>query len=88
MKPWLGLALVCVIGACGSVADNKMDGGGDDGGGSGSGTFTLSVAPTTLTLPIASSMTVAVTVARSGTVGDIALTSPNLPGNLTATFSP
>ena len=62
--------------------------GGDDGGGSNDGSFTLTVAPTTLTLPIASSMTVAVTVSRTGTVGDIALTSPNLPGNLTATFSP
>ncbi len=89
MKPWLALALTCVVGACGNVADNKTDGGGGgDGGGSGSGTFTLSVDPASLTLPIASSMTVAVSVARTGTVGDIALTSPNLPANLTASFSP
>ena len=33
-------------------------------------------------------MTVAVNVTRTGTVGDIALTAPNLPANLSVAFSP
>lgn len=80
---------MCALAACGNVKGNNtdIDGGGSDDG-SVTGSFTLSVDPTSLTLPIASSMTVAVTIARTGTVGDVVLSSPTIPGNLTATFSP
>lgn len=91
MKRWLGVPLLFLLIACGSVKNMSSDGGGgddDDDGGGSSASFTLSVDPTSLTLPIASSMTVAVTVDRTGTVGDIALSAPSLPANLSASFSP
>jgi hypothetical protein len=56
-----------------------------DGGGSNDSDFTLSVNPGTLTIPIAGSATIDVTVARTGTtVGDITLSVDGLGSTLTA----
>lgn len=65
--------------ACGSVSDKPGD---DDGG-----DFTISASPTSLTVPIAGSATTTVTIARTGSVGDVMLSASG-GANVTATFSP
>jgi hypothetical protein len=71
--------------ACGEVAGMKTPDGGDV---DPNADFTLSVDPTSLTIPIAGSAKVTVTVARTGTTGDITLSASGLGSNLTAEFSP
>jgi hypothetical protein len=78
-------ALVLTVWACGEVkSNNTPDGGNIDP----AADFTFSVDPTSLSIPIASSETVTVTVARTGTTGDIMLSASGLGANLTAEFSP
>jgi hypothetical protein len=52
------------------------------------GDFTITTDPTSLTLPIAASGMVTVTVQRTGTVGDIMLSASGLGANVSAAFSP
>ncbi len=78
--------VVVTASACGEVkAHSNSDGGGDD---ASSADFTLTVNPGSLTIPIAGSAQVTVTVERMGTTGDISLSATGLGGNLTAEFSP
>jgi hypothetical protein len=78
------VALAALISACGEVK-----GTGTDGGGSGSGgDFTLSVDQSALTVPIAGSGSVTVTVERTGTLGDIMLSVDGLGSNLMASVTP
>ncbi len=79
------LALAALVAACGAVKGDAPDGGGGDGQ---SGDFTLSVAPSTLSIPIAGSATVAVNVTRTGSVGEITLTADGLGTSLTADLAP
>lgn len=77
-------AALCAV-ACGSVTgDTNTDGNTINP----NGDFTLSVDPTSLTIPIASSAKVTVTVHRTDLTGDIALSATGLGTNLTADFSP
>ena len=80
-KPASALAWIAVsVGllACGSVKP------GDDD----DGDFTITADPTSLTIPIAGSRTSALTIQRTGTVGDIMLSATGLGSNVTATFTP
>jgi hypothetical protein len=73
---------------CGEVAnkpDNPDSSVSDD---APAGDFTLSVDPAALTVPIASSATVTVTIARTGSIGDVLLSATGLGPNLAAEFSP
>lgn len=79
------VALAVFGSACGEVAGVKTPDGGDI---DPNADFTLSVDPTSLTIPIASSAKVTVTVTRDGMTGDIALSASGLGSNLTAEFSP
>lgn len=78
-----------VVVACGSVGGPPS---GDSGGGGDDdvppGDFTITTDPTSLTLPIAGSGTVTVTVQRTGAVGDIMLSASGLGANVSAAFSP
>jgi uncharacterized membrane protein len=67
--------------ACGTVKNNPGD---DDA----SGDFTITADPTSLTVPIAGSQTVTLTIERTGAVGDVMLSASGLGANLTATFAP
>jgi len=80
------VALSIALG-CGTVADNKPDAGGGSDDSGVTGDFSLAVVPTTLSVPIASSGTVTLHVERTGTVGDIMLSAPNLPAGVTASFA-
>jgi hypothetical protein len=83
-KMMCGAAAMLLLSACGEVK-----GTGTDGGGSGSDAdFTLSVDQSALTIPIAGSASVNVTVERTGSVGDIMLTADGLGASLTADISP
>lgn len=86
---WLRFAwsvMAVAASACGEVkAHSNSDGGGDD---APSADFTLTVAPNSLTIPIAGSAMLTVSVERMGNTGDIALSATGLGGNLTAEFSP
>jgi hypothetical protein len=85
MAPFSFVMLALLGSACGEVASMKNpDGSIIDP----NADFTLSVDPTSLTIPIAGSAKVTVTVARDGTTGDIALSASGLGANLTADFSP
>jgi hypothetical protein len=66
---------------CGSVQSNN----GDDAGGSGD--FTLSATPSSISIPIASSGKVTVSIDRTGSPGDVTLAAQNLPNGLTAAFA-
>lgn len=63
--------------ACGAVKNS------DD-----SGDFAIAASPESLTLPIAGSGTVMLTIDRTGDVGDVMLSASGLGANLTATFAP
>lgn len=79
------VAAMALLGsACGEVAGKSPDANTIDP----NADFTLSVDPTSLTIPIAGSAKVTVTVARDGMTGDIALSAGGLGSNLTAEFSP
>ncbi|HEY4177707.1 MAG TPA: hypothetical protein VGM90_12765 [Kofleriaceae bacterium] len=82
---WFGpAALVAALVGCGSVADTTRDSGGGDDQPSD---FALTVAPTSLSIPINSTGTATITVARTG--GDDAVTlSADAGANLTVAFSP
>lgn len=74
---------------CGEVSSNKRpDAGGGDHDAPPGGDFSLSVDPTTLTLPVASTGTVTVTITRNGSVGDVMLSASGLGSGLTAEFTP
>jgi hypothetical protein len=81
------LAAVALVG-CGSVDQMMMGGDDDDDDDVPAGDFTITTEPTSLTLPIAGSGTVTVTVARTGSVGDIMLSASGGGANVSATFSP
>jgi hypothetical protein len=68
--------------ACGSVKNNP---GGDA---SAPGDFTITANPTSLTVPIAGSQTVALTIDRTGATDDVMLSASGLGANLTVTFAP
>lgn len=83
-----GAALALVLSAaCGEVKGTNTP---PDSGSNvdPQGDFTLTVDPTSLTIPIAGSAKVTVTVSRTGDTGDIALSATGLGSNLTAEFSP
>lgn len=82
---WVAASLLFI--ACGEV---KGTNNGPDAGSNvdPNADFTLSVDPTSLTIPIAGSATVTVTVERTGETGDIALSATGLGTNLEAEFSP
>lgn len=86
---WLQCSLVSaalLVGACGEVkAPNTPDSGSNV---DPNADFTLTVDPSSLTIPIASSAKMTVTVARTGTTGDIALSATGLGANITVDFSP
>ena len=63
---------------CGSVKDNSGDSGGD---------FTLTATPAALNVPIAGTGTVAISIDRVGSPGDVMLAAQNLPAGITATFA-
>jgi len=67
--------------ACGSVNNS----GASDGGPSD---FTLTVNPTSLTIPIARSKTVEVTIGRTGAAGDVMLNASGGGTSITTTFAP
>lgn len=71
--------------ACGDVKATNPDGNGD---GPGNNDFSLSLSQSSVTMPIAGSTTVDITVARNGMVGDIALSAEGLGANLTVEFMP
>jgi len=73
------LASSCLL-ACGSVKSGDTDGG--------TGDFTLTANPTSLTVPIAGSQTVALAIERTGAAGDIMLSASGLGTNLSVTFAP
>lgn len=68
--------------ACGSVKNNPGD---DD---AAAADFTITANPTSLTVPIAGSQTVELTIARTGAIGDVMLSASGLGANITATFAP
>ncbi len=72
-----------LIGACGEVKAKSPDGGG-----SGDADFTLTVDPTSLTIPIAGSAELTVTVERTGAIGDITLSASGFGANLDVTLLP
>src|SRR5688500_4065849 len=78
---------VLVAAACGEVA-SKSDGGNGDDAPPGGGDFTLTADQSALTIPIAGSATVNLTIARTGSVGDIQLTAEGLGSNLMVEFAP
>jgi hypothetical protein len=67
--------------ACGSV-QNPGDGDG------GPSDFTITVNPASLTVPIAGSQTVQVTIARTGATGDVMLSASGGGTSVTTTFAP
>lgn len=67
--------------ACGTVKNNP-------GADAASGDFTITADPTSLTVPIAGSQTVTLTIERTGDAGDVMLSASGLGANLTATFAP
>lgn len=79
------VALVAASSACGSVSSKADAGGGGDD--VATGDFSITVAPTSLTIPIASEQDVTVTVAPTGSVGDIMLTADGLGTNLEVVFA-
>lgn len=81
-----GWAILVAVG-CGEVSSNKPDAGGG-GDAPGGGDFSLSIDPATLTLPVASTGTVTVTITRDGSVGDVMLSASGLGSGLTAEFTP
>ena len=89
MQAIKGGSLLClsfaVLAACGSVSSNDK---ADSNTNNPNGDFTLTVDPTTLTIPIAGSAKVSVTVHRTDLSGDITLSATGLGANLTADFSP
>jgi hypothetical protein len=85
----LVLASISLL-ACGSVNGPGPGPGGDDDAPPPppTGDFTITVNPTSLTIPIAGSQTVTVTIARTGTIGDVMLSGADLGSSITATFAP
>ena len=85
MRTGMLFAVVLGLAACGEVKGVDVDGGGSADA-PPTGEFGVAVAPTTLSLPIASSMDVTVSVSRGDGVGDIELTATT-PANLSAAFA-
>lgn len=79
-------AAVVAVPACGDVKASPD--APDTQGDAADGDFTLSVDPTSLSIPIAGSATATVTIARTGSVGDVMLSASGLGANLEAEFSP
>lgn len=87
-KGWstLGVSVALLFAtACGSVSSND---GADANGSNASGDFTLASTASSLTIPIAGSAKLTLTVQRTNATGDIALSATGLGANLTADFSP
>lgn len=84
----LGVALFLLLSACGEVKGTSTDGGNGSADAPGAGDFSLTVDMASLTIPIAGSADVTVTVERSGEVGDITLSASGLGSNLEVAFSP
>lgn len=81
-----GAALALLLSAaCGEVKGTNTP---PDSGSNVDADFTLTVDPTSLTIPIAGSDKVTVTVNRTGDTGEIALSATGLGSNLTAELSP
>ncbi len=85
MRTGMLFAVVLGLAACGEVKGMDVDGGGIADA-PPTGDFGVAVSPTTLSLPIASSMDVTVMVSRGDGIGDIELTATT-PANLSATFA-
>src|SRR5690606_14173586 len=82
-------SLALLVTGCGSVDEKGDDSAGDDGGDDApTSDFSLVVDPTALTMPIASSTTVTVTVERDNFDDDIPLTAEARPASLAAVFGP
>jgi hypothetical protein len=77
-------ALVVAAG-CGAVSDNRTDSGTGDT--VPAGDFSLAVAPGAVTVPIASSTTVTVTVQRASGVGDIMLSTTGEANGVMVTYA-
>lgn len=81
-------AATLLMSACGEVKGTSTDGGNGSGDAPGVDDFSLSVDMASLTIPIAGSAEVRVTVERNGAVGDISLSAGGLGTNLDAAFAP
>lgn len=88
IRVWAFAAAAVAAIACGSVSNPKADAGGGDDAPGNTGDFTLSAAQPSLSIPIAGSATVTVTIQRMGDIGDVTLSAGGLGTNLTASFEP
>ena len=86
--PYIGWISKCafVVAAAGLLACGSVQNPGDGDGGPSD--FTITVNPTSLTIPIAGSQTVEVTIARTGATGDVMLSASGGGTGVTATFAP